>query len=91
MIENCLLIFLEGCLDELKNKYPAIPAIEVTIPHFHSSYVTIPKIQQPQANKKLVVFPKSIFFLKQNFSIKIILLEMSSETRRTYNLVCIFS
>jgi hypothetical protein len=34
--------FLEAFLDESKNKYPTIPAIEVTIPHFHSSKYHLP-------------------------------------------------
>jgi len=55
LVENCLVVFLEGCLDELENKYPAIPAIEVTIPHFHASYIAVNKTQQRQSNKKLVV------------------------------------
>jgi hypothetical protein len=37
MAANLAACFSEGFLGESKNKYPTIPAIEVTIPHFHAS------------------------------------------------------
>ena len=37
MFENFSMAVSEGSLKKSKNKYPKIPAIEVTIPHLDSS------------------------------------------------------
>jgi hypothetical protein len=37
MDANFVAVFSEVFLGESKNKYPTIPAIEVTIPHFQAS------------------------------------------------------
>jgi len=53
--ENFFVVCLAGRLDELKNLYPTIPAIEVTIPHAHTSLNSTFFKRNRCANKKFVV------------------------------------
>jgi hypothetical protein len=50
------VVGLEVTLGELENKYPSIPAIEVTIPHVHASCDSTFLKGKRRSHKKFVVW-----------------------------------